>query len=98
MNETKIVLTVQHKKPLPPDATDVIANRFYSWSYAQGVEVGVKAEIVDSCRKCGGFMKPGKAMGQTFAISNEGTCSPAGPGVLVDCMKCAECGWSVEAI
>lgn len=49
------------------------------------------------CRKCGGAMKPGKAMGQTVECSDEGTCSPAGPGKLIDCMKCEVCGWSVTA-
>jgi hypothetical protein len=46
VTETKIVLTVTHKKPLPEDATDVIANRVYGWCYSQGVEVGVTAEVV----------------------------------------------------
>ena len=51
----------------------------------------------DHCRKCGGLMKPGKAMGQTVNFGDEGTCSPAGPGVLIDCLKCEVCGWSVYA-
>ena len=50
---------------------------------------------VRACRKCGGAMKPGKAMQQTVDCGDEGTCSPAGPGVLIDCMKCERCGWSV---
>lgn len=45
MTETKIILTVTHKRPLPEGATDVIENRFYGWAYSRGVEVGVKAEI-----------------------------------------------------
>lgn len=52
---------------------------------------------VMACRKCGGAMKPGKAMAQTMDCSDEGTCSPAGPGKLIDCMKCERCGWSVTA-
>ncbi|GAB3763660.1 hypothetical protein GCM10028796_17560 [Ramlibacter monticola] len=55
------------------------------------------ASGVQACRKCGGAMKPGKAMGQTMDCSDEGTCSPAGPGKLIDCMKCERCGWSVTA-
>jgi hypothetical protein len=46
MKETKIVLTVQHKKPLPDGVTDVIAQRFYMWAYSQGCEVGVNAEVL----------------------------------------------------
>jgi hypothetical protein len=45
MTETKIVLTVTHTKPLPEGATDVIAQRFYGWSYSRGVEVGVTATM-----------------------------------------------------
>lgn len=47
------------------------------------------------CRKCGSEMNPSKALDQTFYTSREGTMSPAGPGVLIDCMKCVSCGWSV---
>lgn len=54
-------------------------------------------ERPQSCRKCGGAMKPGKAMQQTVDCSDEGTCSHAGPGRLIDCMKCERCGWSVTA-
>ena len=57
----------------------------------------------DDCRKCGGTMKPGKAMGQTFVggvpdfigETHSSTFSAGGPGVLIDCMKCVDCGWSV---
>lgn len=49
----------------------------------------------NECRKCGGTMQPGKATAQTYSTSKEGTCSPAGPGALIDCMKCSACGWSV---
>jgi len=50
----------------------------------------------EKCRKCGSGMKPGKALDQTFHTSREGTMSPGGPGVLIDCMKCVSCGWSVK--
>lgn len=47
MTESRIVLTVTHKKPLPPGVTDVIAQRFYMWAYSQGCEVGVTAELME---------------------------------------------------
>lgn len=47
MKETVIVLRVQHKKPLPPIATDIIAQRAYSWLYSQGVEAGVTATLAE---------------------------------------------------
>lgn len=54
------------------------------------------------CKRCGGIMRPGIAMGQTW---NAGipdfpgqdaciTMSPGGPGRVIDCMKCEACGWS----
>lgn len=49
----------------------------------------------DRCRKCEGQMHEGIAMGQTTYTGSEGTCSPGGPGQVIDCMKCRECGWSV---
>lgn len=59
-----------------------------------------------SCRKCGGEMRAGHAMGQTYSggapdfpgDTHGMTMSPAGPGVLVPCMKCANCGWSVSSL
>lgn len=50
----------------------------------------------DFCIRCGGPMKPGIATGQTVSTSGEGTCSPAGPGKIIECMKCSACGWSVS--
>lgn len=53
------------------------------------------------CRKCGGQMKPGKAIAQTFTGTPEWpgaeavTMSAGGPGKLVDCEKCEDCGHSV---
>ncbi len=47
------------------------------------------------CRRCGGCMEPGKAMQSTAHTGHEGTCSPAGPGRLIECSKCTVCGWSV---
>ncbi|QAZ38464.1 hypothetical protein C1M51_02955 [Methylibium sp. Pch-M] len=51
----------------------------------------------DACCKCGTKLAAGIATGQTFDCSDEGTCSPAGPGVIVPCMKCPACGWSRTA-
>jgi hypothetical protein len=53
MNETVIVLRIQHKKPLPKDATDAIAQRFYGWAYSQGVEVGVSATLAQRPKEPG---------------------------------------------
>ena len=52
------------------------------------------------CTHCGGEMKPGQAIESTLVgepddIGGCVTVSPGGPGKLVPCMKCAECGWSV---
>lgn len=55
------------------------------------------------CKKCGGEMGPGEAMQNTlrgvpdFADGQAVTMSYGGPGKLVDCLKCKECGWSVYA-
>lgn len=59
--------------------------------------------MADTCRKCGGPMVPGIATGQTFTPGTPDfpgdktacTVSAGGPGVLIDCMKCETCGWSV---
>jgi hypothetical protein len=56
-----------------------------------------------TCRRCGSEMRPGIAMSQTatpgaldFPGDREAsTFSAGGPGKLVQCMKCPECGWSV---
>lgn len=53
------------------------------------------------CKKCGGEMRIGKAIEQTltgipdFSSGEIVTMSPGGQGVLIDCIKCALCGWSV---
>lgn len=56
----------------------------------------------DTCRKCGGTMSPSKAIAQTFTgvgdfhdADEVSTISAGGPGKLIDCMKCVDCGWSV---
>lgn len=47
------------------------------------------------CRRCETPLEPGIALAQTFSCSDEGTCSPAGPGKVVPCLKCPGCGHSV---
>ena len=62
-----------------------------------------KAMNVKTCRKCGGTMRPSKALAQTFTAgtpdfpgdTHASTFSAGGPGELIDCMKCEACGWSV---
>ena len=65
-----------------------------------GYSPGHAAEPV--CRKCGGHMKPSKAIAQTFTGTPEWpgaeavTMSAGGPGKLIDCLKCEKCGHSVS--
>ncbi len=47
-------------------------------------------------------MAEGQALSQTFTGSPDfpgdehaSTLSPGGPGQMIDCMKCQDCGWSV---
>lgn len=55
------------------------------------------------CKKCGYQMTKGIALKQSatgipdFPGSGEVvTLSPGGPCKLIDCIKCKECGWSIE--
>ena len=55
------------------------------------------------CRHCGGRMLPGIATDQTYVggtpdfpgDDNASTFSAGGPGKVIECMKCENCGWSV---
>ena len=55
------------------------------------------------CTKCGGEMKPGKAIQQTWEPGTPDfpgqtigvTMHVGGPGVLIDCLKCSVCGRSI---
>jgi hypothetical protein len=57
------------------------------------------------CRKCGVAMERSKAIAQTYVAGTPDfpgdqhavTFSAGGPGVMVDCWKCPECGRSVTA-
>ena len=56
-----------------------------------------------TCRKCGGPMRPGIAIGQTYTAGSPdfpgdksaSTFSAGGPGVVIEALKCEACGWSV---
>jgi hypothetical protein len=48
MSETKFLVTLTHKKPLPDQAGAVIAGRIYGWLYSQGVEAGVNVREMAS--------------------------------------------------
>lgn len=58
-------------------------------------------KFVPRCRRCGGEMKPGKAIQQTYTGMPDFpdgavvTLSAGGSGRLVDCDKCEKCGHSV---
>jgi hypothetical protein len=55
------------------------------------------------CPKCYVTLKLGKAIAQTATAGvpdfpgdkHASTYSAGGPGKLVDCLKCPECGWSI---
>lgn len=57
------------------------------------------------CQRCGVPMQAGKAIAQTWTSGmpdfpgyNEiVTMSPGGPGKLIDCLKCPQCGRSVTS-
>lgn len=55
---------------------------------------------MNKCPRCHVEMVPGKAMDQTWAGTPEWpgdtivTMSPSGPGKLIDCIKCPQCGYS----
>lgn len=60
-----------------------------------------EVEDENKCRKCGGEMKKGKAIKQTFTGRPDFiggdicTISPGGIGKIMSCLKCVDCGWSV---
>lgn len=59
------------------------------------------------CPKCNVPLAPGKAIRQTWtagapdfigdANPSIQTMSPGGPGKLIDCLKCPDCGWSTTS-
>lgn len=66
-----------------------------------GTTLDLERGTGDACRRCGSKMKPSKAISQTytgmpdFPGKEVVTISPGGPGQLVDCLKCRQCGHSV---
>lgn len=77
---------------------------------AIGIELGITRQRAQQigkmkmakCKKCGGEMKQGKALMQTVSGSPDFsggeivTLSPGGPGKLIDCVKCGDCGHSIS--
>lgn len=65
-------------------------------------DIATLEQEASKCKRCGGIMRPGIAMGQTWSAGipdfpGQDTCitmSPGGPGRVIDCMKCEACGWS----
>lgn len=81
----------------------VVAGGLRGISGDRGREVGAGAvEVVMNCKKCDGKMIKSQAIGRTwtglpdFIGGSVVTVSPGGPGRLIQCLKCAECGWSVS--
>jgi len=63
--------------------------------------MGVGTGSSDRCNRCGGEMRPGQAIAQTFAGSPDlggevCTMSQGGTGKLIECSKCTSYGWSVS--
>ena len=61
----------------------------------------------DVCKKCYHAMIPSTAIQQTFVTGSSDfpgeqtrgiTVSPGGPGTVIDCLKCENCGWSITAL
>lgn len=67
-------------------------------------DLGIAYFATGKCRRqnCTGNMLPGMAMGQTYSGVPDFpgrevvTLSPGGPGVIVRCLKCSVCGYSVS--
>lgn len=63
--------------------------------------IAKRLEVTMPCKQCGGVMKRGVAIDQTytgtpdFAGGEVVTVSPGGSGKLVACLKCQDCGWSM---
>lgn len=57
---------------------------------------------VRRCKHCNTPMTPGIAIEQTYTGAPDFpggevvTMSPGGPGKLIECLKCPQCGWSVR--
>ena len=63
------------------------------------------ADLKPICKKCGGSMKPSKALENTLVSSDDfggdanqrgSTQSRSGTAILVDCLKCDACGHSIR--
>jgi len=78
------------------NAFPVEVNGYDMWQIA-------RAALKMTCKKCNGEMRLGQALEQTLISGSPDfpgdkvgiTMSAGGPGKLVDCMKCSDCGWSI---
>lgn len=80
-----------------PEAAKVAASQL-EWKRKDMHGVDEFMAVLVTCKKCGGEMHRGKAIQQTFTgtpdFGEVVTMSVGGPGRLIDCMKCKDCGWS----
>jgi hypothetical protein len=53
MTETIVTLKITHKRDLPKDLTDAIAQRTYNFLYSQGCESGVCAALAEMPKEPG---------------------------------------------
>jgi|LakMenEpi03Aug12_release.lakeMendotaPanAssembly.Ray.scaffolds.fasta_scaffold03608_28 hypothetical protein len=73
----------------------------YNPSHWADCPCGCNNDDFTVCQRCGGTMKPSKAIAQTYGGSPDFaggpvvTMSPEGPGKLIDCLKCERCGHSI---
>lgn len=69
----------------------------------EAIESSNTNDKYDYCKKCNGRMKVSKAIQETVVVGAPDFCddvggqtmSAGGPGKLIDCLKCQDCGWSV---
>ena len=51
MKKSLFVIEVEHNKELPPEATDILANRFYAFLMNLGINVTVTAKVWEEAKK-----------------------------------------------
>lgn len=91
-------MTTKSHKPKAPTKTKSQDRAALAKKVLEGMHGGL------SCKYCGHRMWPGIAMSQTWSAGipdfpGQDVCitmSPAGPGRVIDCMKCPQCGYSVS--
>ena len=81
---------------------DITGDALISKTNTKGYEDGWDKIFKTTCKKCGGTMHKGKAIKNTlvgipdFIGGEVCTVSPGGPGTLISCLKCEQCGWSIS--